>query len=171
MNEQLLYKIIFDLLKKENKDLELLIDRGIFFAPELYIAFILGKKIKEKEQLIFGRSVEWSREEKFGEIGPTDLAFKTDKDTFLFEIKLREKYHKYINDIKKLNSLNNSYKKYFLAFVDAYQSKQDKDERIVEIENNFNNLKRVVTKFKSFDTKQRRYQGKICCVVGLWSLN
>jgi hypothetical protein len=174
MNERLLYMIIFDLLEKENNYLECLIDRGIFFAPELYIGFILGKKIKEEEQFIFGRSVEWKREEKFGGIGPIDLAFKTGKYTFVFEIKLRDTYHEYINDIKKLNSLknslNNSYKKYFLAFVDAYQSKQDKDERIIQIENNFNNLKRV-TKFKSFDTKQVRYRKKICCVVGLWSLN
>jgi len=169
MNEQILYDEIFKLLEKENTELEKLTGKGIFFAPELYIAFILGKKIKEKEQKIFGKQVEWLREVNFGNIGPTDLAFKTENEIYVFEIKLRETYFKYINDINKLNELDNNYKKYFLALVDTWESQLNDDKRIKKIEENSSSLQAI--NIKNFQTKQDRYDGNISCVVGLWRLD
>lgn len=55
MNNELLYNTILKVLQKEDRELT---GTGIFYAPELYIAFITGKQIKEKEMKLFGKSVK-----------------------------------------------------------------------------------------------------------------
>lgn len=168
MDEQKLYDLIFNTLKKENEELQELTDYGIFFAPELYIATLLGKEIKRKEMDIFGESVEWKREVQLDKkVGPTDIVFEKDQEIFVFEIKLRDTYHSYISDINKLKKLDSNYRKYFLALVDAWESVKEKDKRIKEIKK-LTNVSKVVSDFKLF---KDRNEGKICCVVGLWRLN
>lgn len=169
MNNKILYKTILDRLKQEDEELTSLTNCGIFYAPELYIAFIIGKEIKKNETAIFGQQTKWIRETDFGNGGPTDFAFETDNRTYIFELKLRDTIDAYSADIDKLKKLNNAYTKHFLALVDSWETDQDKDGRIVALENRHKDLIRV-SSFISFTTKQNRYKGQICCTVGLWKI-
>ena len=175
MNDQLLYNIIVELLKSEDKELHPLTNFGIFYAPELYIAFIIGKEIKKNEITVLGRSMDWIREIDLKNGGPTDFAFiNKDKDSngkeYAFELKLRDTYEAYCADIEKLKRLDGNYLKYFLALVDSSTKDQDKDPRIVKIEKTYPKLKRVAP-FISFKTQDNWYVGDITCIVALWKLS
>ncbi len=168
MNDDLLYQTILNRLTQEDEELTSLTNQGIFCAPELYIAFIIGKEIKTNETTIFGKEALWIRETDFGNGGPTDFAFKTDSDTFVFEVKLRNTIDAYAADVVKLKRLDQNYTKYFLALVDSWDTDREKDGRIVALENQHKDLKRI--SLTSFPTKQNWYKGKISCTLGLWKL-
>jgi len=169
MNNELLYLTIFATLENEDKELTKLTGQGIFFAPELHVAFILGKEIKKNDTEIFGHNnVEWLRETTFGDTGPSDFAFKADDKIHVFELKLRDTDKAYFEDIEKLKKLDNSFEKYFLALVDSWEKDKDKDPRIISLEKKYPELTRV-SKIKGFSTNQDRYKSKICCTVGLWT--
>ena len=170
MNNKVLYEIILNRLKQEDDELSSLINQGIFYAPELYIAFILGKEIKKNDVKIFGQQTEWIRETNFGNGGPTDFAFKTRNKIYAFELKLRNTIYAYSTDIEKLQKLDHTYGKYFLALIDSWDTEKEKDRRIVDIETKYESLKRVSI-FTSFATKQDWYKGQVCCTVGLWELD
>lgn len=168
MKNDILYQTIFNTLKKEDSELASLTGQGIFYAPELYVAFILGKEIKRNGNQIFEQCVEWIRETSFGKAGPSDFVFKADKKNYVFELKLRDTIRAYCKDIDKLKSLDDNYMKYFLALVDSWEKDKDKDKRIILLEKKYPELTRI-SNINSFFTKQDRYEGKICCTVGLWT--
>ncbi len=170
MDEQNLYDIIFQTLAEEDAELKVLTGKGIFYSPELYIAFLLGKSIKKYEQVIFNRQSTWIRETDFNKNGPTDFAFKVDGTMYLFELKLRSTIHSYKADIEKLNRLDKNYKKYFLALIDAFDTEKENDYRLASLEKDHPELKRIA-KFKNFKTNQDRYKKDVCCIIGLWEIN
>ncbi|KAB7530795.1 hypothetical protein F8C76_04665 [Flagellimonas olearia] len=170
MNYSLLYNTIHKIIEKEDSDLASLTGKGIFYAPELYLAFIVGKEIKREEASIFGHSTEWIRETNFGNGGPTDFAFKAGKRTYAFELKVRDNYHSYASDIEKLNQLDDNYDKFFVALVDSWESKKDLDERILSLENQFPGQLNRINDFRSFPTLQDRYKGKVCCTLAVWKI-
>ncbi|MCM5661954.1 hypothetical protein [Galbibacter mesophilus] len=169
MDEQNLYNVIFQTLKKEDCELEELTNKGIFYSPELYIAFLLGKAIKQNEKIIFNKKSCWLRETDFNKIGPTDFAFKIDETIYAFELKLRSTIHSYKKDIEKLKRLDENYKKYFLALVDVFDASEENDFRILTLEKDHPELERVAD-FKSFKTKQDRYKKSVSCIIGLWKI-
>ncbi len=170
MDEKLLYDIISFRIIQEDKELSNLVNYGIFYAPELYIAFILGKYIKKYEIEIFGEKIKWERELKLStNSGPTDFLFKTKNTTYVFELKLRDTIDAYDADVKKLQKLTDKqYKKYFLALIDTWCLEQE-DNRIVELEMKNKNLKRLHP-FISFPTLQNWYKKPVCCTIGLWEV-
>ena len=170
MNKSILYNTILNRIEKEDSDLSSLTGKGIFYSPELYIAFIIGKEIKRNEMSIFGQKTEWIRETDLGNGGPTDFAFKTDKRTYAFELKLRDTSHSYSSDIEKLKKLDDKYVKIFVALVDSWESKKELDDRIFFLENKYLNELNRINEFKSFPTLQDRYKGQVCCTLALWKL-
>ena len=170
MDNSLLYNTILSTIEKEDSDLASLTGRGIFYSPELYIAFIIGKEIKRKEISIFGEKTEWIRETDFGNGGPTDFAFKTNQKTYAFELKVRDTYHSYSSDIEKLKKLDDNYEKFFVSLVDSWESKKEMDNRIISLENKYPNQLRRVNDFKSFLTRQDRYKGNVCCTLAIWKI-
>jgi hypothetical protein len=170
MNTKVLYNTIFSRIEKEDLDLTTLNGEGIFFAPELFIAFTIGKEIKRNEVSVFGERTQWHREIDFGNGGPTDFAFRTSEKIYAFELKIRDTYHSYCSDIEKLNKLDDNYEKFFIALVDSWESKKEKDNRILNVENKYPNLLRSVNDFKSFPTQQKRYDGNVCCTLAIWKL-
>ena len=169
MNAKLLYNTIYNYIFQENEELFKLTDFGIFNAPELYIAFNIGKEIKKSEIQLFGNKTDWIRETNFGGGGPSDFIFQSLEKTYIFELKLRDTIHSYTADIEKLLRLDKKYEKYFMALVDAYERDNVNDGRIVELENRYDCIVRV-SEFKSFYTKQERYKSDIHCVVGVWKI-
>ena len=170
MNEKLLYQKIYTCLKDEDQELTSLENNGIFYAPELYVAFIMGKEIKKNDKAIFGTSAKWIREIDLKNGGPTDIVFKTEDLTYVFEIKLRDTYHAYNSDVIKLKKLDDrKYVKYFVALIDAWEKDRENDPRVTELEKLHPDLSRI-SKIESFKSNQDRYVGDICCALGIWKV-
>lgn len=169
MNEIQLYNILLETIIKEDLELTNLTGSGIFYAPELYIAFVLGKEIKRNEKLIFNQESTWIRETDFGKSGPTDFAFKIKGSTFAFELKIRANLFSYKADIEKLKLLKTGYEGYFIALIDTWETDKENDPRILSLEREYADLKRV-SEFISFNTNQTRYKKQICCTLGLWKI-
>ena len=171
MNHQILYDIIFDCLKQEDEELSPITSQGIFFAPELYVAFIIGKNIKRRELDVFDNRATWYRETDLKNGGPSDFAFNIEgQSTYVFELKMRQTIQAYNADINKLKNLNPNHQKIFIALVDAWEKDKEADPRITGLETYHPDLIRIAA-FQSFPTKQDRYQGKIWCTLGVWILS
>ncbi len=173
MNTQSLFNSIFATLEKEDQELSQLSDEGIFYAPELYIAILMGKAIKTNESEIFNAESKWIRETLFGNGGPTDFAFQVGNTKYVFELKLRDTVHSYINDVQKLKSMRDKedihYEKYFIALVDSYTRNNELDGRISSLEQHFPDLRRIA--IEDFASKQSRYTKRdIFCNVVLWKV-
>jgi hypothetical protein len=171
MNTKKLYRTIFKTIKKESKILEKLVKQGIFFAPELYIAFLIGKSLKKNDEKIFGEKVTWIRETTIkNSNGPVDFLFQGNKKQYIFELKLRDTSHYYKKDIEKLIRLKEENRQlFFLALVDAWDVTDKIDPRIIELNKLSPNLK-PVQEFKSFPILQSRYSQDQKCTVALWEL-
>lgn len=173
MNNQLLYDLIFNCLEQENHELTELTDEGVFFAPELYIAFVLGKVIKKNFKDVFlTNNVVWRRETIIEKsLGPIDILFEiTENKSVLIELKLRDTIHAYALDIEKLKAQPIEHTKYFIALVDAWESENNDDPRIKGLEEKYSELNRIA-EFKSFKTKNKRYVKPINCTVAVWSIS
>ena len=169
MNEEKLYTLIYNKLKEEDKEFTNLTREGIFFAPELYVAIVLGRIIKKNEWEIFGCETSWKREIDLKNGGPTDFVFKCDKETVVFELKLRQTIDAYKSDIEKLNRLSSGFKKYFIALVDTWAKDKENDERILKLEKEYPKLKRICN-FQSFITEQNWYKNQIACTLCIWEV-
>lgn len=80
-------------------------NEGIFFMPELALAYASGKAVIEKKTEIFGQTkVRWIREQNVGAGGPSDLIFDLgDNDVkIVVEFKMRSGVDGYLADIRKL---------------------------------------------------------------------
>jgi hypothetical protein len=174
MNNQLLYNLIFNCLEQENHELIELTEEGIFFAPELYIAFVLGKVIKKnfKDVFLSNNVVVWGRETVIEKsLGPIDIVFEIEENkSVLMELKLRDTIHAYALDIEKLKAQPIAHTKYFIALVDGWESENIEDPRIIGLEERYSELNRIA-EFKSFKTKNKRYVKPIICTVAVWSIS
>lgn len=84
IDTKLLFDSIVDSIAKIKEELNQL-DKGIFFAPELYIAFKIGINIYQNKEKIFNTSnVKWHRETAFLKGSITDLAFEVDDKIIFF---------------------------------------------------------------------------------------
>jgi|688.fasta_scaffold211766_3 hypothetical protein len=102
------------------------LDKGIFFAPELYIAFKIGLNIyKNRKSIFFGKNAKWLRETSFAKGTIADIAFEVDGTKCVFELKIRSTGSSYESDIKKLQALKDINEKYFIALVDCFDEGED----------------------------------------------
>ena len=172
MNGSIAYETIYRAIESEDRELTELSKQGIFYTPELYIAIVIGKALKKKENEIFGEITTWIRETDFKNGGPTDFAFQLENERVLaFELKLRQTIHDYQSDIDKLKKLDSKkYDKYFVALVDSWAKDRENDARIIGLEKNNPELNRIAA-FKSFPTAQTRYSGNITCTLAVWNVN
>src|SRR5690606_13089061 len=150
MDVEFAYNKIFDFLENEDASINLLNPKaGIFFAPELYLVFQIGKLLKTQEEKIFNGNISWIRETNFGNGGPTDLIFLKENELFLFEFKIASTSHSYMTDVEKLKRLNleminskenfkniSGLHKYFIAIVDVFSDEGKKDGRVVKLAEN-----------------------------------
>ena len=145
MNEKILFEIIkIEVIAIEN-ELKLL-DKGVFFAPELYVGFRIAKSIYLHRQIIFNAdNVRWNREVKLGKDGPSDIVFEFgDKNCLVIELKLRDTFDKYNADILKqerlvTNEEDTKYFKYFCVLLDSFT--EQNDERIDKLDKAHNLVK------------------------------
>lgn len=165
-------KKIFDSIKNTailiDENLKLLCNKGIYFAPEIYLTFCIGQKIMENREDIFGtNNKEWLREKDLGNGGPSDIVFSSEdgKPFIVIELKLRDTYQSYEDDIKKLLNLQGNFTKYFCVFLDSFS--KSNDERLTNLENNYKEKLIKVGHF-SFKTWNNWYQNQVYCNLNLY---
>lgn len=176
MLQKLLFKSIKDAILKEEEDLKN-IDKGIFFAPELALAYLIGKSIFENRENIFNTSpdkVLWKREVNLKNGGPSDIIFEVLDNSgsvtyYVIEVKLRDTVHAYQRDINKLKALDGNHRKFFCALIDTFDKENDPRIKTLEEENS-ESVSRV-DDFMIFKTNQDWYVKDIYCVVGFWEVN
>lgn len=174
MNTEFAYNKIFDLLENEDASINLLNSKtGIFFAPELYIVFQVGRLLKTHEFKVFEEEVEWLRETDLKNGGPSDLIFRNNnKELYVFEFKIRSTINSYNKDIQKLKELDKVEgflvkRRFLISLVDTFSDELENDLRV----GNLTELKVLKNNFKSFQTKQERYTSRsISCLLGMWEI-
>jgi len=118
--EDKIYNIIVDTLSSEEKELRNIKGHdddnyiGVLSAPELYLAFLIGKNITSKLSLALNEEIVWNREVNKS-YGFTDFEFTIGEQIFAFELKIKQTWDSYINDIDKLNkNYEDNINKYFI---------------------------------------------------------
>lgn len=163
-----LFSTIKTTIKTIESELKISNNKGIFFAPELYIAFCLGFELFKERQEIFGtRNVEWIREANLGSGGPSDIYFKSDETNLVIELKLRDTGGAYQSDIEKLKRLPSNFEKFFCVLVDTIENKYD--GRIVSMDAKFQNEIISVGSY-SFRTWNNWYSSNVICSLILYKV-
>lgn len=180
--------VITHTIRKEDSELNLLHDKGIFFLPELAITYLVGKELVKNAEKVFNCSVEnwWPETRVAPDFGPVDLVIKLRNNLkFLFEFKVRSNIKTYGDDIEKLlkiksrlGSESDKYHMYFCGLMDCFAGDEINQNKVIAgIENRFTNqIKRVAEQnhfFDYFTTKDHavQYMNKtMSCVIGLWSV-
>ena len=168
MDSLRLFNSIKDTVFSIDKDLNQTNNTGIYFAPELYISFCIGKDILKRQEEIFNTTnVEWLREINLGNGGPTDIIFKVDNKYSIIELKIRDNIHSYKSDVDKLKRLKLNANKFFCVLVDTFTDTTDK--RLINLENDYgNNIVKVGG--VSFQTWNNLYKKNVFCILNLYSI-
>ncbi|MBS1600428.1 MAG: hypothetical protein JST75_19520 [Bacteroidetes bacterium] len=143
--------------------------KGIFFAPELYTAFCMGKDIYHNRFSIFGMlDVEWKREMNLGDGGPSDICFKAGDTYLVIELKLRDTIFAYQADIEKLKRLPATYEKFFCVLIDKIKGKND--GRLEHLKSDYKN---EITHIEHhcFQTWNDWYSSEVCCHLNLYKVS
>ena len=139
---------------------------GVFFAPELYIAFCVGKDIMQNQQQIFNTTnVKWCREIDLNNGGITDIMFEIGNKQIVIEVKIRDDIHSYKRDIEKLNRLKTNSQKFFCVLLDSFAETNDK--RLIELENFYGNSISKIGQH-AFPTWDVIYKKQIFCNLNLY---
>lgn len=142
-------------------------EKGIFFAPELYTAFCIGRDIYKDRLNIFGtHDIEWLREFNLGNGGPSDIVFKNTNYHVVLELKLRNTGYSYQADIEKLKKLPVTDEKFICVLIDKIPDKYD--GRLDYLKSIYEN-EIVNVGHYSFPTWNNRYP-KIDCHLNLYKL-
>lgn len=147
-------------------------ESGIFFAPELYLAFEIGKSLFKDQTAIFGtKDLKWIRERNLGNGGPSDLIFqsKDGKDVVVFEFKISSTSHGYQRDVIKLQALPKAdtinYHKFFVALIDQFPGKFDGRRDYLK------NSSQQCLGEEAFEVHYSAYSGKVNCVLALYQVD
>jgi hypothetical protein len=169
-NDTILFSIIKKTIDDINKDLCETNDTGIYFAPELYVAFRLGQEIMRSRFKVFGtENVEWLREINLGNGGPSDIVFNTHDGMYIvIELKLRNNYDAYKADIEKLKKLPDNYCKYFCVLLDSFSDSTD--DRLIKLKKHYGDSLRGLG-HHSFKTWNNWYSKQIFCHLKLYRID
>ena len=168
MNSVHLFDSIKDTVLNIDADLKLTNNMGIYFAPELYIAFCIGKDIIKNQKPIFNATnAEWLRETNLGNGGLTDIIFRVNDMYSIIELKIRDTVHSYKADIEKLKRLKLNAQKFFCVLVDSFE--MTNDNRLIELEKENSDTILKVGHF-AFPTWNNYYKKQIFCLINLYSI-
>ncbi len=169
--------IFTEVAVREESVLQAACDKGIFFMPELAYTYVCGREAMTQAQKIFGDEVpEWNRELDLGNGGPSDLVFEFQNGKHIvIEFKMRDKIDAYIADLEKLSRLDaNKNIRVFCVLLDMFTRDLPDDGRLQALQDAAlmlgEKLTPLMSEFKTFETKQDRYQQPISCVVAVWCL-
>lgn len=163
---------IADTVSRIDEELKTIDNKGIFFAPELHIAFECGKTITSSGQNIWGqKNYKWRRETKFENYGLADLFFSTDNGDkgVIIEFKILQTIDAYISDIEKLKKLDRErFEKYFCAILGFFENQQN--EHIDKLNEKYGEEIELLNKTTPRETWSINYKGKIFYSTVLWKV-
>jgi len=167
MNEKL-FEIIRTTVNGIESELKRSDNTGIYFSPELHVAFCIGRDVSKNRKQIFGENeVQWLRETNIGNGGPSDILFKDGDRYIVIELKLRGTYDSYKADIEKLKRLDAKHQRFFCVLLDSFS--EQNDERLIKLENEYiNQITRIG--HASFPTWNNWYQRQIYCNLNLYEV-
>lgn len=169
MNNEILFEIIKTSIRDIDREINQTNGTGIYFAPELYVAFSIGQNIfKQRKNIFNSLNVLWSREINLGKKGISDIVFKHIDSYTVIEIKLRNTIDSYRADIAKLKLLKDNFNKYFCVLADSFSSISD--ERLISLENEYTDDITLIGR-EIFETWNNWYKGQIYCHLNLYSIN
>lgn len=169
LNTEELFKTIVMTIEGIEADLKKANATGIYFSPELYVAFCIGKEISRNSQSIFGtNNATWLREVDLGNGGPSDIVFKTNDHLTVLELKLRGTFDAYKADLEKLKRLKMPCDRIFCVGVDCFSATND--DRITRIEQEYAAEIHKIGHF-SFPTWNNWYQRQVYFNLNLYRLN
>lgn len=141
---------------------------GVYFAPELYTAFCLGRDIFQNRAAIFDLpDLIWLRETTLNNGGPSDIVFKLGNRHVVIELKLRDTGDAYGADINKLKLLSATDEKYFCVLLDSFTDQND--ERLLNLEQQNQGHLRKIGHY-SFPTWNNWYKNQIYCNLNLYKI-
>jgi len=170
---QNLKSVIFRTAEHEDRELNVICDKGLFFMPELAFAYIVGKEIAKNREQIFGEAgYEWSRENTLEEYGLATVIFESKdaaKSSILIQFKMRDTYLSYINDIKDLRKQEvGKYRKLFCAVVEVFEQQHDAYFR--SLKEAFGSEATLIGTTRPFYTWSDKYKQQIVYIIGLWDV-
>jgi len=150
--------------------------KGIFFAPEVGLSYLIGKNIAAflAEHPTFS-PLFWDREMSIDPRSPCDLVLRSaNAINCVVEFKLARGDCDYLSDVKKLAAMREVECRLFCALVDAFVSVGANDPRIVSLENQCRSLGITLHRlgcWQPFQTKQASGNTARCCVTAIWEVN
>lgn len=176
MTNELTTKIcssIADTVSRIDKELKTIDNKGIFFAPELHIAFECGKDITTNGQNIWGQqSYKWKREIKFESYGLADLFFTSDNGDkgIVIEFKVLQTIDAYINDIEKLKKLDGEkFERFFCAILGFFKNQEM--EHINKLSGKYGQEIALLLHTPSCETWPMSYKDKLFYSTTIWKIN
>ena len=166
MNSFNLFNSIKETVLKIDIELKQINNTGVYFAPELYITFCIGKDILQNQQSVFNTTnVEWLREINLGNGGPTDIIFKIGDKYTIIELKIGDNIHSYKRDVEKLKRLSINAEKFFCVLLDSFTDTND--NRLIELESQYGNIISKIAHYQ-FPTWNKFYKKQIFCNINLY---
>lgn len=165
------HDVLFETIKNTifsiDSELKEVNNTGVFFAPELYIAFCMGRDIYINREVIFEDSnVKWRRETNLGNAGLSDIAFESRNCTVVIELKLIDTWDYYLRDIEKLKRLPSGYEKFFCVLIDKIKDDDGRLKKFAELSEN-----EVITIGRhDFHTLYSPYKAKTYCDLNLFKV-
>ena len=167
-----LKKIIFRAAEHEDRDLNVICDKGIFFLPEMAFAYIVGREIaRNAEQVFEDKKYNWVRENTLDELGMATAIFEAAdpaEQSILIQFKMRDTYLSYLNDIKDLRKQKSDYRRLFCAVVEVFE--QQYDEYFRSLKEAFGREANFIGTTRPFYTWSDRYKQQIVYIIGLWEI-
>ena len=171
---QNLKKTIFKVAEHEDRDLNGICDKGIFYMPDLAFAYIVGKEIARNADTVFeGLKYTWSREYTLDEYGVAAAIFEAQDpahQSILIQFKMRDTFLSYINDIKDLRrqKQEGQYRKLFCAVVEVFE--QQYDEYFRSLKEAFGREANLLGTTRPFYTWSDKYKQQLVYIIGLWEV-
>ena len=163
---------IADTVSRIDEELKTIDNKGIFFAPELHIAFECGKTITTSGQNIWGqRPYKWNRETKFENYGLADLFFHSDNGDkgLIIEFKILQTIEAYISDIEKLKKLDGEkYERFFCAILCFFNHQEG--EHINKLSEKYGQEIELLHKTIPCETWPINFKGKIFYSTVIWKI-
>ncbi len=169
--EQLLRDAIVDVAKREDDELlDMGVESGIFFMPELAFAYQVGKSLVQS-----GEEIKWNREQSLAPGGITDLILDVPGDDrrIAIEFKVCSDQDGFSNDFTKLRALNpDRYRCFFCALIDVFKQDASGDGRVTLLSNECDQQHlRQIGELVFLPSRQvGRYVTPVHCLVGLWEV-
>lgn len=165
-------KLLFESIKRTvlqiEEELKTSNKTGIFFAPELYVAFCIGRDVSNQRQEIFGKDVAWTRETDIGGGGPSDILFKDHETYTVIELKLRDTVYSYRADVEKLSRIDSKHGRFFCVLLDSFTPTND--SRLTELESLYQSTLIKIDQF-SFPTWNGWYTSRqVYCCLNLYQV-